>query len=78
MQKTKRILAMVGVILLVLLYLSTLIFAILGKDFMNWLMAAVVSTVILPVLIWAYTFVYKLVKGNKADDILKEEIKKEE
>ena len=73
MQKTKRILAMIGVILLVLLYLSTLVFAILGKDFMNWLMAAVVSTVILPVLIWAYTFVYKLLKGNKEDNSEKED-----
>ena len=65
MKKTKRVLALVGVVLLVLLYLSTLVFAILGKDFMNWLMAALVSTVIIPVLIWAYGFIYKLLRGDK-------------
>ncbi len=68
MKKTKRILAMIGVILLGLLYLSTLIFALLGQNFMNWLMAALVATIILPVLIWAYTFIYKLIKGNSESD----------
>jgi len=63
--KAKRILAMVGVILLAVLYLSTLVFALLGQAFMNWLMAAIVATIIVPVLIWAYGFIYKLTKGNK-------------
>lgn len=64
MQKVKRILAMIGVILLALLYLSTVAFAILGRDFMNWLMASVVATIMIPVLIWAYGFIYRLLKGD--------------
>ena len=60
MKKSKRILALVGVILIALLYLSTVVFALLGKEFMNWLMASVVTTVILPVLIWMYEFFYKM------------------
>lgn len=62
--KVKRILALIGVILLAALYLSTLIFALLGQSFINWLMAAIVATIIVPVLIWAYGFIYKLIKGN--------------
>lgn len=64
MKKAKRILAVIGVILLVLLYLSTLVFALLGKEFMNWLMAAVGATLILPVLIWAYGFIARLLKKD--------------
>lgn len=63
--KAKRILAMIGVILLLLLYLSTLVFAILGKDFMNWLMASIVASMIIPVLIWAYSFIYNLTRKNQ-------------
>ena len=65
MKKVKRILALIGVVLLVLLYLSTLVFAALGKEFMNWLMASIVTTIMLPVLIWAYGFIYRLLKVKK-------------
>lgn len=66
--KAKRILAMIGVILLALLYLSTLVFALLGKDFMNWLMASLISTIMIPVLIWAYELIYKLIKKKNEDE----------
>ncbi len=59
--------AMAGVVLLALLYLSTLVFALLGKAYMNWLMAAVTATIMVPVLIWAYGFIYRLIKGEKEE-----------
>ena len=65
MKKSKRILAIIGIILLVLLYLSTLVFALLGKEFLNWLMASLVATIMIPVLIWTYGFIYRLIKGEK-------------
>ncbi len=68
MKKAKRILAIIGVILLALLYLSTLVFAILGRDYMNWLMAAIAATIMVPVLIWAYGFIYRLIKGDAKKD----------
>ena len=68
MKKVKRILAFAGVILLVLLYLSTLVFALLGKEFLNWLMAAIIATIVVPVLIWAYGFVYRLLKGESGEE----------
>lgn len=68
MKKAKRILAMIGVVLLILLYLSTLVFAMLGKEFMNWLMAALVATIMIPILIWAYGFIYRLIKGETEEE----------
>ena len=59
-QKIKQILAILGVIVLVGLYAATLICALSKSDnYMNLLMASVYSTVIIPVLIWAYSFIYK-------------------
>ena len=61
MQKIKRILALIGVIILIGLYISTLLCALSSSDnFMNLLMASIYATVIIPVLLWAYSFIYKL------------------
>ena len=68
MKKTKQILAIAGIILLVLLYLSTLICAIIDRtETMRLFMASIFATVVIPVLIWAYTFIYKLLKNNYGD-----------
>ena len=67
MKKGKQLLALLGVIVLVGLYLSTIVCALFaGDNFMDMLMASVYATIIIPVLIWAYTLIYKLVK--KKDD----------
>ena len=68
MKKIKRLLAMAAVILLVLLYVATLIFALLGKEFTHFLMASIYATITLPVLIWGYGCIYKLVKGKKEEE----------
>lgn len=65
MKKAKRILAVIGIIILAGLYVSTLIFAIIGsEDAMDWFKASVYSTIVLPVLIWAYGLVYRLLKNH--------------
>lgn len=64
MKKVQRILAVLGILVLVGLYLSTLIFALLGKDYFPMFMAALFSSFVLPVLLWAYGFVYRLIKKN--------------
>jgi amino acid transporter len=67
MKKVKRILALVGVILLVALYLATIVCALWGSDnYMDLLMASVFATVVIPVLLWAYGFLYRLLR--KDDD----------
>jgi len=65
MKKVKQILALVGVVVLIGLYVSTLICAVSSSEnFMNLLMASIYATVIIPVLLWAYSFIYKLTRKN--------------
>ena len=65
MKKTKRILAILGCVLLIALYVSTLVFALTGsEDAMNLFRASIYATVVVPVLIWAYTFIYRLLKNH--------------
>ena len=69
MKKVKQILALIGVILLAALYITTLILAITDNSgTMNMFFASVVATIIIPVLIWAYTLIYRLTRGNKDSD----------
>ena len=63
MKKIRRILAVIGIILLLGLYAAAFIFAIIDDpNSMNYFLAAVVATVIVPALLWAYTFVYNILK----------------
>lgn len=72
MKKVKRILAIIGIVLLVSLYVITIILALTDDpNTMNAFRASVYCTFLIPVLIWAYTFIYKLLKnsyGDKSDD----------
>lgn len=70
MKKVKQILAIIGIVFLVLLYLSTLICAIIDRtETMRLFQASVMATVIIPVLLWAYSFIYKLIKKNTKDQM---------
>lgn len=56
MKKSKRIMALIGAILLVLLYVSTLIFAFIDNVVsQKLLMAAIATTILLPVLLYIYS-----------------------
>lgn len=69
MKKTKQILSLLGVLFLIGLYISTIVCALSGSEnFMDLLMASIYATVVIPVLIWAYTFVYKLIHKHTSDD----------
>lgn len=69
MKKAKQILALIGVVILIGLYVSTLVCALSSSEnFMNMLMASIYATVIIPVLIWAYTFIYRLVRKDSDDE----------
>ncbi len=67
--KAKRILAAIGALLLFGMYASTLIFALIdhsaAKDLLK---ASIACTIILPVLLYAYTLVYRITKGDGEDD----------
>lgn len=65
MKKVKQILALAGVILLIALYAATVILAVIGNEnTLHLLKAAIYATVVVPVLLWAYSFIYKLLKNH--------------
>lgn len=67
MKKTKQILSIIGVILLSILYLSTIFFAIFDSSkTMGFFKVSIAFTIIVPVLLYAYTLFYKL--SHKRDD----------
>ncbi len=62
-KKIQRILALAGATFLSGLYLITLILAFVDPtEAKNWLKAAIVCTVILPVFLYAYILVYRNLK----------------
>lgn len=69
MRKTRQILAILGIIILVGMYVATLICALsANENFMSMLMASIYASAVIPVLIWAITFIYKLVKKGDITD----------
>ncbi len=67
--KAKRILAMAGVIILVGLYASTLVFALMNNEHsMRLFMASIYATIIIPVMIYGYMALYKIAKKNDGVD----------
>lgn len=79
---SKQIVAMVGVILLVLMYLVTLVVAIVDSSASGKLFAlCLYATIAIPILIWIYTWMYGKLTGKHtfADfDVRKEETKSDQ
>ena len=68
MKKTKRILAITGVFLLTCLYISTLVFALIGSPVSADLFKASISaTIIIPVLLYGYILTARVLAGRGAD-----------
>jgi len=68
MKKARQILAIIGIIILVGMYVATLVCALSGSEnFMSMLMAAIYASAVIPVLIWAITFLYKLFHKDDSD-----------
>ena len=69
MKKAKRILALLGAIILVLMYISTLVFALIGSPTAYSLFkASIACTVFLPVMLYAYILVYRVLTRDDDDD----------
>ena len=69
MKKVRQILAILGIALLAGMYIATIVCALsASENFMNMLMASIYATVVIPVLIWAITFIYKLAKKEDKKD----------
>lgn len=69
MKNVKRILALLGAVLLLLLYVSTLILAFLDNSASQGLLKlSVACTILVPVLLYAYSMFYRLTHKNDMDD----------
>ena len=69
----KRIAALLGVAALLMLVITTLVFAVTGNpNFMGMLLI----TLMAPILLWIYSFIYKVVKGKSAEEMAEEELRK--
>ena len=65
LERLKQILAILLILILLGLYASTLVFAIIGSErAMVWLKISIYATIVLPVLLWAYGFIYKMIKDD--------------
>lgn len=66
--KWKRPLAMAGVVLILAMYVIAIISAFSkSPSANNWLMAALFSTVIIPVILYSFQLVYRLLKPEEND-----------
>lgn len=66
MNNLKRFGALVCAVLLVVLYLTTLILALMGSEqMMNMLKASIFLTFFIPVMLYTYIFIYKLIHKEK-------------
>ena len=69
MKKLKRILALIGVILLAALYVSTLVFALMDSPAAGGMFrASVAATILVPVLLYAYIMIARLLKERRQDE----------
>ena len=68
MKKMKRLLALITVVMLVLLYAATLIFALIDSPWaFSMFKACIGMTIILPALLYIYFWIYKVL-NKKPDD----------
>ena len=69
MNKLKRIFALAGAILLICMYASTLVFALIDSPAAgNLLKASVATTILIPVLLYAFILVARLLKDHSGSD----------
>lgn len=68
-EKIKRILAGAGAVLLILMYISTLIFALIGSpNATKFLWASIASTIVLPVLLYGIQLAFRVTKTEDEDN----------
>lgn len=69
MDKLKRIFAAAGVIILLGMYLLTFISAMLATPSTHALfLGSLAATIIIPIFLYAYTLIYKMVYKKKDED----------
>lgn len=77
MKNIKQILAILGIVLILGVNLL-LVFAAgtASEDNMGMFNAAIVTVILVPVLLWIYLYVYKLIKKRNEDKEIEDELDK--
>ena len=69
MKNIKRILAVIAILILAGLYLTSLMLALFGSaDTFRFFVASIAATVIIPILLWIYIAMYKFLTRHKDDN----------
>jgi len=62
----RRILAMIGIVLIVLMYLATLVFAFIDPtQSKSWLMASIFTTFFVAFILYAFNLLLKMLQDKK-------------
>ena len=62
--------ALIGIIILAGLYITTLLLAIFGNESTHsWFMASIACTVIVPIMLWVISWLYKMLKKDVSDSL---------
>ena len=78
MKNGKRICAIAGIVILLLMYLLTLFAAITAKPYANGLfMASAVCTVVIPILIYGFLVVYRMFHKEDPNSVTLHELRKQ-
>ncbi len=66
MKRVRQIIAIIGIILLIALYVAALVLAFMdGERAQTMMRIAIFCTFVVPIMLWVYTFIFKLVKDKK-------------
>ena len=66
MQKLKRIFALIGAVLLVILYACTLVFALIGSSWADMMLkASIAATILIPVLLYGMILMARVLKKDE-------------
>lgn len=66
MRKLKQILAIAAIVIIIGLYITTLVLAILGNSVSHSLfLASLYATVVVPVMLYIFLWLYKLMHGEE-------------
>lgn len=70
MKKTKQILAITGIVILVGMYVATLVLALVDSTAkMGMFKGSIALTIFVPVVIYGYTLVYKFFAGKNSSNV---------
>lgn len=74
MKKLKQLLALLLAIFLISLYVATLVVSCIDSPYQgSMLKACIFSTVVIPIFLWAYGLIYRVLKNKNQQNIQEDE-----